>query len=53
MDCQCWVSKATEEIRFGTRWGAHNPACPVYRPSGDIVDAKYDNLQRMDAERNA
>lgn len=40
--CQCWVSKLTDEERFSVRYGAHNPQCPVFRPSLDPVDALND-----------
>ncbi|KKK86849.1 hypothetical protein LCGC14_2759090, partial [marine sediment metagenome] len=28
----------------------HNPTCPWYRESGDIVDRKYDELFRAEHE---
>lgn len=40
--CNCWVATKSEEERFGIRYGAHSTACPVYRPSGDILDASRD-----------
>ena len=52
MNCNCWVSKATEEVQVCTRWGAHNPQCPVYSPSLDPVDQIKDNHQRLMAEAN-
>ena len=40
--CDCWVSERTEEEQFGIRFGAHNPTCPMFRPSLDPVDAVHD-----------
>ena len=50
-ECNCWVARESEEVRFGIRFGAHcdRPGwrngpqpCPQYRPSQDPVDAAND-----------
>jgi hypothetical protein len=46
MECKCYVSRLSREAQFCLHYGAHNPACPVYRESRDPVDRKYDNLYR-------
>jgi hypothetical protein len=44
--CNCWVATMPEEDRFSIRYGAHNPACPQYRESGDPVDRVNDEELR-------
>ena len=51
MACTCWVSRATAEIRFGARWGAHNLRCLAYRVSLDPVDKLKDVHNRLGGER--
>lgn len=45
--CNCWVKRLTAEQSFGVRNGAHNPACPIFRPSMDPVDAVKDAEIRL------
>ena len=44
--CDCWVASQSEQDRFCIRYGAHDPACPVYRVSLDPVDAANDQELR-------
>ena len=53
MDCTCWVSKESAEMRFGIRWGAHSLQCPQYRVSLDPVDALNDAELRLRMEEAA
>ena len=48
--CHCYVRDLTDEVRFGLRYGAHNPWCPVYRPSRDPVDRVEDTCYRIRTE---
>ncbi len=48
--CDCWVASVPDDKAFGIRNGAHNPACPVFRPSRDPVDNLHDAEQRAHAE---
>ena len=45
-NCTCYVQTLDPAAKFGTRWGAHNPACPVYRESGDYLDKIRDDEHR-------
>lgn len=51
MACNCYVRYLKEHVRFATRYGAHNPSCPWYRPSGDPVDRLKDEAFRAATER--
>lgn len=53
MACNCYVRYLRPEIQFATRWGAHNPSCPEYRPSGDPVDRLHDEAFRAKVELRA
>ncbi|KKK71834.1 hypothetical protein LCGC14_1303020, partial [marine sediment metagenome] len=44
--CTCYVRHLDARTRYVLHNGAHNPTCPWYRESGDIVDRKYDELFR-------
>ncbi len=48
--CNCWVASVPLEKSFGIRNGAHNPECPVFRPSLDPVDAVNDAKLRLREE---
>lgn len=48
--CDCWVSGHPAETTYSIRRGAHNPECPVFRPSLDPVDAYHDAGLRMKEE---
>ena len=45
-ECRCYAAALDPVTRFGLRRGAHDPACPVYRPSLDPVDAAQDQETR-------
>ena len=45
-NCTCYVQTLDPAAKFGTRWGAHNPTCPVYRESGDYLDKIRDGEHR-------
>ena len=45
--CTCWVKFQDHEMRYTVRYGAHNPTCPVYRPSLDPVDNVKDAELRL------
>ncbi len=47
--CTCYVCHLDDEARFTLRLGAHDPACPVYSPSLDRVDAIADAEYRQQA----
>jgi len=58
--CTCYVLGLPAADQFAIRWGAHNPACPVFAPSRDPVDNladaelryKYETaIARMKIER--
>ncbi|KKL56564.1 hypothetical protein LCGC14_2244100 [marine sediment metagenome] len=49
-DCSCYVQHLDAQTRYVLHNGAHNPKCPWYRESGDIVDRKYDDLFRAEHE---
>ena len=51
MRCNCWVSRATEFVRFVARRGGHSVSCPGYRESRDPVDRAEDTHNRMVGER--
>ncbi len=40
--CRCWVLHVALIEALALRWGAHAPACPVYRESADPVDRAND-----------
>ena len=42
VNCNCYAQRLPPVVQFGLHFGAHNPHCPVYRPSRDAVDAKWD-----------
>ena len=44
--CRCYAAALDPVTRFGLHRGAHDPACPVYRPSLDPVDAAQDQETR-------
>lgn len=48
--CTCWVDRASDELRYQIRYGAHAKTCPTYRESGDAVDRQYDNLARLEGQ---
>jgi len=48
--CTCYVRHLDARTRYVLHNGAHNPTCPWYRESGDIVDRKYDELFRAEHE---
>jgi hypothetical protein len=50
--CSCWVSRYPVEETYSIRNGAHNPECPVFRPSVDPVDALHDAQIRVREEIN-
>ena len=35
--CSCWVNSLSLVEQFGIRYGAHNPACPMFKASRDPV----------------
>ena len=45
-ECRCYAAALDKETQFGLHRGAHDPACPVYRPSLDPVDAAQDQETR-------
>jgi hypothetical protein len=48
--CRCWVRLQPEEDRYVIRCGAHNPECPMFRPSHDPVDNLHDAELRAQHE---
>ena len=50
MECNCYVKDLPAAERFGIRYGAHEPDCPVYRESLDPVDRKHDEAIRQQAK---
>ena len=50
MECNCYVKDLPAAERFGIRYGAHEPTCPVYRESLDPVDRKHDEAIRQQAK---
>lgn len=48
--CNCWVRRMSAEDQFGIRYGAHNPECPVFKPTLDPVKAVADAELRMEQE---
>lgn len=44
--CTCYVARLTDVERFGTRFGAHELTCSMYRESLDPVDRMHDAAQR-------
>lgn len=40
--CNCYMLRKSDEIRFTARYGAHDCDCPVYRESLDPVDQRND-----------
>lgn len=48
--CDCWVRLQSEVDRFGIRFGAHNPTCPVFKPTLDPVDNYHDAELRAQHE---
>jgi hypothetical protein len=48
--CNCYVATLDPATKFVLRWGAHNPACPVYRESGDYLDKIRDGEARARLE---
>ena len=48
--CSCWVKDRPDEERFSLRYGAHNPGCPMFRPSCDPLDNLRDAQLRMQHE---
>lgn len=51
--CRCYVRFLSAEVLFGLRRGAHNPACQMYRPSGDPLDHLADSEFRGQVEITA
>ena len=49
VECSCWVKDRPDEERFSLRYGAHNPGCPVFRPSYDPLDNLRDAQLRSEA----
>lgn len=47
MECNCWVARQSDEVRFGIRYGAHDTACPTYRESLDPIDRLNDEELRQ------
>ena len=45
-NCTCYVQTLDPGTQFVLRWGAHNPACPIYRESGDYLDKMRDGEHR-------
>jgi hypothetical protein len=45
-NCACYVQTLDPGTQFVLRWGAHNPACPIYRESGDYLDKMRDSEAR-------
>ena len=45
-NCACYVQTLDPAVQFVLRWGAHNPACPIYRESGDYRDKIRDSEAR-------
>ena len=45
-NCACYVQTLDPAAKFSTRYGAHNPACPIYRESGDYLDKMRDSEAR-------
>ena len=50
--CSCWVKDRPDEERFSLRYGAHNPGCPMFRPSYDPLANLRDAQLRMQHERD-
>jgi len=46
-DCRCYVRDLPDVMRFGLRYGAHAPKCPMYRPSRDPLDRLEDTYYRI------
>ena len=46
-NCNCYVSKLSDYKQFVIRYGAHDPNCPVYRPSRDPIDQLKDGYTRQ------
>jgi len=46
LGCKCYVADLPERMQFSMRWGAHDPTCPCYRESLDVVDRAHDERQR-------
>lgn len=48
-DCNCYVRDLDDAAQFGPRYGAHDPACPLYMPSLGRNDARQDAEYRQRA----
>lgn len=48
--CNCYVAALPPQERFAVRYGAHEAACPSYRPSRDPVDRANDEDARRQAD---
>ena len=52
-ECDCYVRFLSEAVKYTILFGAHNPACPVYRECSDKIDRKYAEEFRHETEKVA
>ena len=53
VNCNCYAKTLDPVVQFGMHFGAHGLDCPVFRPSRDAVDAKWDIEFRTKYQRVA